>query len=172
MVGLAGVIIIVMLAGALLVQPARTMTIAPAVQAPVGPAVTVEQPWARAATRPADAPGGTSAVYLTLRNTGSVDDRLLGASSDVADLTEVHRTTVEDGVMRMRPAGPQDLPAGGVLTLQPGGLHVMLIDLRRDLTAGERLTVTLQLERAGDVVVDAEILAPASQPMSPPMHGR
>jgi len=170
-VGVVGIVAVAVAAGALLVQPARTMTAAPPVQADLRPAVMAEQPWARAAMRPSDVPGGTSAVYMTLRNTGSVDDRLLGAWSDAAETTEVHRTTVDGGVMRMRPAGPLDLPVGGALTLEPGGLHVMLINLRRDLVVGEWLTVTLQMEQAGDVVVDAEVRAPMSGPMSKPMHG-
>ena len=141
-----------------------------------GPSVAgglvVEGAWARAATRPTDGSGGTSAVYMQLRNPGGELDRLLGATSDVATMTEVHRTTVEDGVMRMRPAGPIDVPAGETVTLQPGGLHVMLIDLRHDLVAGERLAVTLQFERAGELTVEAEIRAPMQGPMQAPMHGR
>jgi copper(I)-binding protein len=137
-----------------------------------GPAIVVEGAWARAATRPSDAPGGTSAVYLTLRNEGPAEDRLLGAAGDAAVTTEVHQSTVEDGVMRMRPAGPLSIPAGGALTLQPGGIHVMLIDLRRDLTAGEQVTVTLQFERAGDVVVNAEVRPPTMPTMSGPMPAR
>jgi periplasmic copper chaperone A len=140
--------------------------------AAAGGGIVVEDAWARAATRPSEGTGGTSAIYMLIRNEGGEQDQLIGATSDAAATTEVHRTQVEDGVMRMRPAGPVEVPAGGTVTLQPGGLHVMLIDLQRDLVAGERLSVTLQFERAGDLRVDAEVRAPMPAPMSAPMHGR
>ena len=129
--------------------------------------IVAEGAWARAATRLTDGAGGTSAVYLTLKNVGPDHDRLVGASSEVASLTEIHRSTMEAGVMRMLPAGTVDVPAGATVTLAPGGLHVMLIDLHQDLTAGDHLAITLHLERAGDVTVDAEIRAPSAGPMSP-----
>ena len=132
--------------------------------ATAGGGIVVEDAWARAATRPSEGSGGTSAVYLLLRNQGDEQDQLIGATSDAAAATEVHRTLIEDGVMRMRPAGPVEVPAGRTMTLQPGGLHVMLIELQRELGGRERLSVTLQFERAGELPVDAEIRAP--------MHGR
>ena len=140
--------------------------------APASGGINVEDAWARAATRPSEGTGGTSAIYLLIRNQAGERDQLIGATSDAAATTEVHRTQVEDGVMRMRPAGPVEVPAGGTVTLQPGGLHVMLIDLQRDLVAGERVAVTLHFARAGDLPVDAEVRAPMSAPMSAPMHGR
>ena len=160
---LAGLLILAGLLGAVVLAlstPGRA--IAPS----TGPAaITVEDAWARAATRTSADPSGTSAVYLRLRNGGQASDRLLGARSDVAVTTEIHQTSVEDNVMRMRPAGIVDVPAGGMLMLQPGGLHVMLIDLRRDLAAGERLTVTLLFERAGEITAEAEVRVPSGQPM-------
>ena len=133
-----------------------------------GGGIIAENVWARAASRPVEGSGGTSAVYLRIQNQGGEPDQLIGATSDASVTTEVHRTLVEDGVMRMRPAGPVEVPAGGAVMLQPGGLHIMLIDLKQDLVAGERLAVTLHFARAGDLLVDAEVRAP----MPAPMHGR
>jgi copper(I)-binding protein len=163
--GMLAMLGVLMLAVQLLTAPARAGSAA-------GGGIIVEEAWARAATRPSEGTGGTSAIYLLIRNEGAEQDQLIGATSDAAATTEVHRTQVEDGVMRMRPAGPVEVPAGGTVTLQPGGLHVMLIDLQRDLVAGERVSVTLQFARAGGLPVDAEVRAPMSAPMSAPMHGR
>jgi copper(I)-binding protein len=65
-----------------------------------------------------------------IQNRGGAEDALVGARCPAADATEVHRTTVEGGVMRMRPAGEVVVPPNAALTLEPGGLHVMLLGLR------------------------------------------
>jgi protein SCO1/2 len=119
-------------------------------------ALAIESAWARAAGRT-----GTSAVYLVIRNHSSQDDALLGARSDVAETVEVHRSFMDQGMMRMEPAGRVVVPARGTLTLEPGGLHIMLIGLRRDLTEGTHLTVTLQFERAGPITVQVPVRAAA-----------
>jgi protein SCO1/2 len=119
-------------------------------------ALAIESAWARAAGRT-----GTSAVYLVIRNHSSQDDALLGARSDVAETVEVHRSFMDQGMMRMEPAGRVVVPARGILTLEPGGLHIMLIGLRRDLTEGTHLTVTLQFERAGPITVQVPVRAAA-----------
>jgi copper(I)-binding protein len=113
--------------------------------------IAVEGAWARASLSPAGAPSATSAVYLIIRNTGPLDDTLLAAHSEVAEATELHHSSVENGVMRMQPSGPLPIPAGGQLTLEPGGLHVMLIGLRQDLSPGSELELTLTFERANDL---------------------
>ncbi|MGE3913654.1 MAG: copper chaperone PCu(A)C [Chloroflexota bacterium] len=168
-VGLIGLLlaaILVLMLAAAIVSPSASLDVAA-----TGPAgrLTVQDAWARAATRSADGSGGTSAIYLQVRNPGGQPDRLLGVTSPVAATTEVHRSAIEDGVMQMRPAGPVDVPAGEAVTLQPGGLHIMLMGLQQDLVAGERVEVTLQFEHAGDITVDTEIRAPMQQA---PMHGR
>lgn len=120
-------------------------------------AIAIAEPWARAAPRGSPDSPGTSAVYLEIRNTSAADDTLLGASSAAADAVEVHRTTLDNGVMRMQPAGRVVVPAKGAVKLEPGGLHIMLIGLRQDLTAGGEVVVTLQFERAGEVEVRAPV---------------
>ena len=103
----------------------------------------------------------TSAVYLSIRNSGPIDDTLLDVQTDVAVAAEIHRTTAQDGVMRMGPAGPLLVPAGGTLALEPGGLHIMLIGLHQDLRPGSQVRLTLRFERAGDVEVLVPIRAAA-----------
>ena len=108
--------------------------------------VRAEQPWARA-TAPRQTVGG---VYVTL--TSPVDDRLLGASSPAAGHAEVHEMTMEGNVMRMRElAGGLKLPAGKAVALAPGGLHVMLVDLKQPLSAGQVIPVQLRFEHAPPV---------------------
>jgi copper(I)-binding protein len=114
--------------------------------------IAIAAPWSRAAGQ-----GGTGAGFLAISNRGTVADRLVSASSPAARTTELH-THVRDGdVMRMRPVPAIELPPGQTVTLQPGGLHLMLIGLNRPLQAGQGVPVTLVFERAGPVQVELAI---------------
>ncbi len=126
--------------------------------APVTPVIEVERAWARAAT----VLTGTSAAYMELRNPTAHDDRLLGATTEAAAGAEIHRSSMQAGVMHMEPAGPVAVPAGGSVKLEPGGLHVMLMDLADDLREGGHLMLVLHFERAGDVTVHVPIQGAAS----------
>jgi hypothetical protein len=84
-----------------------------------------------------------SAAFMTITNDGEQERDLVAAASDVAEVVELHTHTMDDGVMRMRQIERIALPAGETVTLEPGGLHVMLIGLTRDLKAGDSLTLTL-----------------------------
>ena len=102
-----------------------------------------------------------SAVYMLLTNSGDSPDRLLSAAADVAGAVEIHETRMEGDVMHMQQLTDGiEIPANGQVELKPGGLHVMLIDLTRDLNPGETFPVTLQFEQAGAVTVEAEVRQP------------
>ena len=118
--------------------------------------ITVEQPWARVTPGSAK----TGAVYMTLDNKSATADRLTGASSDVADKLQIHEMKVENGVMQMREA-PDGLPipAGGSVVLKPGSYHVMLIGLKKPLTTGEKIPLTLTFEKAGNISVTVPVQA-------------
>lgn len=104
--------------------------------------------------------GPNAALYLTATSNGD-PDRLVGADTRVADVVEIHRTTIDgDGVITMERVDTLDLPATGSLVLEPGGLHVMLVDVDR-LEAGDVVEVTLIWETAGEMTVEAEIVEPA-----------
>ena len=107
--------------------------------------------WVRSA--PPGAP--TTAGYLTVENTGSSPDRLVGVSSPDAARAELHGMDMAGGVMRMRPlTGGAAVPAHGRLELQPaGGRHIMLIAPRRRFVDGDHVTAALTFERAGRRVV-------------------
>ena len=102
---------------------------------PGTPAIEVGDAWSRP-TAAADEPPreqGTTApgvVYLTIENTGDGDDRLLSVTTPVCEAPELHRSVLVDDRMRMELV--EDgiaIPAGGRVTLEPGGLHVMLLGL-------------------------------------------
>ena len=140
--------------------------------------IKVSEPWAR--TSPMVA--GAGAAYMVIENKASAADFLVGGSSDVAKAVEVHETVAMEsvapmestgmgaespmasggmdmgsGMMGMRKIDSLPIPAGGTVELKPGGYHIMLIDLTRELKAGEKIEITLKFEKAGDVKVTAEV---------------
>jgi periplasmic copper chaperone A len=114
----------------------------------------IETPWARATPPNAR----TGAVYLTLVNHGGVADRLVSASSTAAERVELHAHVNDAGVMRMTAIDAVALAPGERVSLRPGGLHVMLVDLKGPLREGSRLTVTLRFAAVGDVAVEVPVL--------------
>jgi copper(I)-binding protein len=115
------------------------------------------------ATKPTDATmamemsSAVSGAYLTIKNTGSTPDKLLKAQGDVAASVELHTMTETNGVMEMRPVDSIEIPANGEVQLKPGGFHVMLIGLKKDLKAGDTVPLTLQFEKAGTIQVVATV---------------
>lgn len=128
---------------------------APAAQAQVG-GITITGAFARA-TLPRAPVGG---AYLTITNSGAEDDRLLGATARVGRNVELHEMAMESGVMSMRLlADGLVIPAGGSVTLDPSGLHLMINGLTERLEQGGTLPLMLRFERAGEVSVEFDILA-------------
>jgi copper(I)-binding protein len=141
----------------------KPMTVAQASSAPhdhagadtfkVG-AITVAAPWTRATPGGAKVAGG----YLKLTNAGPSADRLIGGISDIAGRLELHEMAMNNGVMQMRPLnGGIDIKPGETVELKPGGLHVMFMDLKRQLKQGETAKVTLEFEKAGKVEVTFKV---------------
>ena len=96
----------------------------------------------------------------TVRTVGRCDhraDALVSASTDVAEVVEIHESIMEDDVMKMRPVEKIDVPAGGSAMLEPGGLHVMLINLQQQLEPGSKISLTLNFEKSGPMTIEAEI---------------
>jgi len=103
------------------------------------------------------------AAFLTIMNKGDAD-RLLAASAEVSARTELHTHSMDaEGVARMRPVDHIELPAGETVTLQPGGLHVMLMGLNAPLKQGDSFPLTLRFEKAGDVTFDVTVAAPGAK---------
>lgn len=104
--------------------------------------------------------GASGAVFLTLTNPDAVDDRLLSATTDAAEMAMLHTSKMDaDGVMSM-PDLPDGviIPAGGSHALARGGDHIMLMGLARPIKDGDTIRMTLRFEQAGvialDVIVD------------------
>ncbi len=116
--------------------------------------LVMTQAWSRATPGGAKVGGG----YLTITNEGSTPDRLIGGSSDVAAKVQVHEMSMNNGVMTMRPLEQGLLiEPGKTVKLSPGGLHLMLLDLKAPLKQGEKVPVTLEFEKAGKVSVMFEV---------------
>ena len=98
------------------------------------------------------------AGYLTILNTGPTDDVLLSAASPVAGVVQLHEMKMEGDVMKMAelPDGIV-IPAGSTITLQPSGLHIMLMDLKQPLVEGTSFPVALTFKTAGTVEVQLAV---------------
>jgi copper(I)-binding protein len=108
-----------------------------------------------------DMGGVNSAAYMVIRNGSAQEDKLLSAAGDVAKTIELHTVENKDGVMQMRPVeGGIPVPANGQAELKPGGYHVMLIGLTRELKPGDTVKLTLTFEKAGTREVTAEVREP------------
>jgi copper(I)-binding protein len=123
-------------------------------------AIAVENAWSRAV--PAGASVGVG--YLAIKNGGDEPDRLLSANAAIAGQTEIHHTTMADGVMRMRPVPDGvPVPAKGTVMLEPNGYHFMFMGLTRPLKEGDAFPAKLTFERAGNVEVTFHVLGIGAQ---------
>ncbi len=113
----------------------------------------IKHPHARA-TVPGARTGG---VYLAIDNASNTPDRLLRASTPVAAGAAVHQTVMEDGMVKMRAVPSVEIRPGGRLEMKREGYHLMLLDLKQPLKAGESFPMTLTFERGGTVTVSVEI---------------
>jgi periplasmic copper chaperone A len=110
----------------------------------------IEHPWSRATPKGAK----TGAGYVTIKNTGSTPERLVGGSFADAGKVEVHQMTMDQGVMKMRPvAGGIEIKPGETVELKPDGYHLMFTGLKQPLKKGEHVDGTLQFEKSGTVQV-------------------
>ena len=105
--------------------------------------VTVQEPWVRGTVAQQKGTG------MFARITSAQPARIVSASSPAAGVVEIHEMTMQGDVMRMRAIPGLDLPAGKTVELKPGGLHIMLIDLKQPLEPGKTVPVTLVVESGG-----------------------
>ena len=121
-----------------------------------GPDIQISGAWARPSPKAAT----SGAAYMVIKNKGHEDDALIGAESDVSEITEIHEMVVdENSVMHMKPVEGQRLviPAKGGVTLKPGSFHIMLINLKHQLKEGEVVHLTLTFEKSGVKHLDAPV---------------
>ena len=119
------------------------------------PRVEIRQSWARIADS-----GATSGAYMEIANNDSVPITLVGVTTPDAAAAEVHETMQHNGMAHMTPRTELLIPAGDVVTMVPGGLHVMLVDLRRTLAVGDSVRLRLQFSDS----TRADVTVPVKTP--------
>jgi copper(I)-binding protein len=123
-------------------------------------AISVENAWSRAVPSGAKVAVG----YLAIRNDGDEPDRLLAADASFAGEAEIHQTSMEEGMMRMRPVPDGvPVPAKGTVMLEPNSYHLMFKQLTEPLKVGDTVTAKLTFERAGSVDVAFQVLEMGAQ---------
>lgn len=150
---------------------AATLLFSVTVQAAgVADGITVVEPYVRLAPPNAPATG----AFMVIRNGGGKEARLVKASNPLSKLTELHTHLNENGMMKMRQVDAIPVPAGGEAVLAPGGLHVMMIDLKAPLKDGQMVPLTLVFDDGSSKQLDVPVKNPMAggMPMKSdmPMH--
>ena len=122
----------------------------------------IKDSWARPART-----GENSAAYFTIRNQTFVKDKLLSAGSGIADAVEIHKTmampSAGDNSSQPMQMVPQESVEIGVLAnvnFEPGGLHIMFINLNQDLKIGDTFELILNFEKAGEIKIEVPVKQP------------
>jgi copper(I)-binding protein len=119
--------------------------------------VVVDDAWANAT------PVGATVAAVYLQVTARKADTLLSATTTVADQIEMHTSSEENGMMKMRPLPSARLEPGKPFMFSPMGAHFMLMGLRQPLQPGLRFPMTLQFEHAGERTVQVQVVEPGSR---------
>jgi hypothetical protein len=85
-----------------------------------------------------------TAAYMVIENHGKADVALKSASTSAADVVELHKMELTDGLMKMRRVDSINIPAGGKAELKPGGYHLMVIGLKQPLREGDMVSISLE----------------------------
>lgn len=116
--------------------------------------LAVRDAWVRLAA----VPGSPAAAYFTVVG-GAKPDRLVEVTSPRAGMTALHRGETKGGVATMAPLDGIDVPAGGAVTLKPGGAHAMLFDVFSTVTPGKTLPLSFRFQSGKTVKTEAKVLA-------------
>ena len=116
---------------------------------------TVVEAWGRPAGE-----GANGAAYLTISNPDSVAVRLDSISSRQALVAELHETVLTDGIARMTPLHGVDIPARGRLQMEPGGAHVMLVELKQSMNTGDSLPIMLYFSNGKTISSFVQVRSP------------
>lgn len=118
--------------------------------------LTINNPWARSA-----GVGETSAIYFEIINPSNRSDALLTAQTDVAEMVELHQSQMNtEGVMTMHHQNEIAIPANSKVLLEPGGYHIMLMGLKKELKPGDTFPLTLTFQTAGTIEVQVLVNNP------------
>ena len=116
---------------------------------------TVVDAWGRPAGE-----GANGAAYLTIFNPDSLPVRLDSISSTQALVATLHETVLTDGIARMTPLHGVDIPARGQLQMEPGGAHVMLVELRQSMNTGDSLPIMLYFSNGKTISSFVQVRSP------------
>lgn len=123
--------------------------------------LTIAHPWTRATPSGAKIGGG----YLSITNNGKTADRLIGGSLIAAGYVEIHEMKMDGGVMKMRPLEKGlEIKPGETVKLEPGGYHLMFMDLKEPLKLDQMIKGELQFEKAGKIAVEFKVDAIGAKP--------
>ncbi|MEN6585146.1 MAG: copper chaperone PCu(A)C [Sulfuricella sp.] len=128
--------------------------------------VTMGDPYVRLV-----APGqNVTGAFMVFKNGDDKDHKVVKADSPASKVAELHTHVNEGGMMKMRPVKDIEIKAKGETALQPGGLHIMLIDLKKPLKEGENVAISVTFEDGSSKKFDAQVRkVQAMMPMSTPM---
>jgi hypothetical protein len=114
--------------------------------------IEVRDVWARPVAQ-----GGNGGVFFELQNFDPAPDELIGASSDVAEVVEIHESKMDGDVMKMQMMPSLPIEANAKVTFKPGGLHVMLINLKQDLKLDDEFEVVLHFKNHPDITIQVKV---------------
>lgn len=115
-----------------------------------GGSIDIKHPWSQVAPPVAPVLGG----YVTIVNIGTTPDRLLGGTVSIAEKLELHQSSAEAGIARMRPVPSIDIQPGETVRLEPGGMHIMFVTPISRPKVGETFKAVLEFEKAGPIEVE------------------
>ena len=122
--------------------------------------ISVENEWARVT------PSGTGSVYMKIKNNGNSEDKLLSASSDKAGMVMIHRSIREGNISKMiHNHDGIAIPGNSEVSLKPGDYHLMLMDLDKNLSLGDKISIVLNFEKN-----DSLEIIPVAKLRPPKMH--
>lgn len=115
--------------------------------------LVIGHPW----SRPTVSGMPTGVAYLSITNRGPRQDTLIGASTPAAERVEFHRTSFESGMAHMRPVGSLVVAPNSIIKAEPGGIHLMLVDLKAPLVEGTTVPLVLYFQSAGEITVQLKV---------------
>ena len=122
--------------------------------------ISVENEWARVT------PSGTGSVYMEIKNIGNSDDKLLSASSDKAGMVMIHRSIREGDISKMIHIHDGiNIPGNSSVSLKPGDYHLMLMNLDKNLSLGDKISIILNFEKNDSLEIN-----PVAKLRPPKMH--
>ncbi|MCG6914783.1 copper chaperone PCu(A)C [bacterium BMS3Abin03] len=117
-----------------------------------GNGIVIKDQWVR--------PGAekmSTALYFTIENEGDETDTLYSIDSDASNMIQMHETYSKDDLMGMREIGQIVINPGEKVTLEPGGMHIMVMKLKKDLKIKDKVAFNLHFRKAGDIKITAEV---------------